>query len=84
VSDRTVHAVTHKGVEIVRYDRAGKWFLEWPLGSMVPCKHVGVNEAARTAVEHSADIRVGLPGGKAFDAKVRRFRADPPDNGSWD
>jgi hypothetical protein len=73
-SDRTVHAVTYRGVEIVRYNRAGKWYLEWPATAMVPCRHVGVDEAARTAVEHSGDIRLGLSGGKAFDARVRKIR----------
>ena len=72
--DRTVHAVTYKGIEIVRYERAGKWYLEWPSGSMIPCKHVGVGDAARTAVEHGQTINFGLPGGKTFDARVRRLR----------
>ena len=26
--ERVVHAVMHDGCEIVRYDRAGKWYLE--------------------------------------------------------
>lgn len=72
--DRTVHAVTYDGAEIVRYDRAGKWFIEWPYGSMKPCEHISVMDAARTAVTNSGDVRLDLSGGKIFDAKVRKLR----------
>lgn len=72
--DRTVHAVTYQGAEIVRYEKAGQWWIEWPTGSMKPGRHVGVGEAARTAVMLSADIRLGLPGGRVFDARARKLR----------
>jgi hypothetical protein len=30
VTDRTVHADLSDGTQIVRYDRAGKWYAEMP------------------------------------------------------
>lgn len=73
-SNRTVHAVTYKGVEIVRYDREGKWYLEWPASAMIPARHIGIAEAARTAVEHGCCIHFDQPGGTVFDRKVRKLR----------
>jgi hypothetical protein len=76
--DRTVHAVTYKGVEIVRYDRAGKWYIEWPdevrgVGARMRSQAT-LSAAAKMAVEYGQRIIFGLPGGAAFDAKVRRLR----------
>lgn len=65
--DRQVHARGISGLEVVRYDRAGKWFLELPGDSR---KHVGVRDAARWAWRMRAtggEVFVGLPGGGAFD-----------------
>jgi hypothetical protein len=76
VSDRTVHAAWEQ-MEVVRYDRAGKWYLE-PVGfPNLPRQHVGVREAARYAL-WAADTQYGwikteLPGGAAFDRAVRRL-----------
>jgi len=68
--DRMVHAVTYDGVEVVRYDRAGKWYLEGRF-ARVPTT---LNGAVQTAIKNSGDIRLGLPGGGRFDALVRRLR----------
>jgi len=69
VSDRTVHA-GYDGMEIVRYDRAGKWYLE-PTDPRLRRQRVGVREAARSArwgCEHANGwIQFRLPGGGAFD-----------------
>jgi hypothetical protein len=72
--DRTVHAVTREGAEVVRYDRAGKWYIEWPAGTRIPRKHIGINEAVNTAVTHCHKVNLDLPGGSVFDAKVRKLR----------
>lgn len=66
--DRTVHGTTADGGQIVRYDRAGKWYVEYKDGR--PCRHVTVQRAADLAVE----ALTGVPGGRRFDALVtRRF-----------
>lgn len=73
-SDRTVHAA-YPDWEVVRYDRAGKWFLE-PTRPMISCRRVTLNAAARAALEGVADggvIYFGKPGGRMFDAKVRKL-----------
>jgi hypothetical protein len=68
-ADRTVHGygTDDHGVhyEVVRYDRAGKWYIEFEDGSSR--KPVGVTNAARAA---SHPI-LGLPGGRLFDAAVK-------------
>jgi len=74
--DRTVHA---KGpqMEVVRYDRAGKWYLE-PTNRTLPRQHVTVNEAAHYTRwllgEHGVHLP-GLPGGTAYDRLVLKGRA---------
>src|SRR2546430_15759960 len=73
-TDRTVHAEC-EGFEVVRYDRAGKWYVE-PRNGDRPPEHVGVGEAARRAA--SADvlggvIHFGARGGDVFDRKGRRY-----------
>lgn len=69
--DRTVHA-SNPDEELVRYDRAGKWYVEPVDGSRR--RHVGINEAVRIAVGWSRSgngvIFTGLHGGSMFEAKV--------------
>lgn len=72
--DRTVHARRHDGAEVVRYDRAGRWYVEWPPGSMKGCVRVSVSKAARLAAADDAEVFFGQPGGRSFDAAVRRLR----------
>lgn len=69
--DRTVHAKTEDG-EIVRYDRAGKWYIEWDNGERT---QITVKEAANwvVIVADDATINFGLPGGSAFDRHVMRI-----------
>lgn len=70
--DRIVHALTRSGAEIVRYDRAGKWYIEHPRGTMLPARQVSVSEAARIAAP--GIVNFNLPGGLVFERKVRALR----------
>jgi hypothetical protein len=69
VDDRTVHAENRTGLQIVRYDRTGKWYQE--LGSM-PRIQLTVDEAAKAACNVGMVWHEGLPGGRMFDNRVRR------------
>jgi hypothetical protein len=69
--DRRVHAECAT-FEVVRYERAGKWYVESKVG-LVPREHIGVAEAARRAISAKVlggEINYGVPGGKVFDRKV--------------
>ena len=71
MSDRTVHA-SYLNMEIVRYDRSSKWYLE-PTIPGLPRQHVSVRQAAANArygLENGGGFNPGLPGGKAFDRLV--------------
>jgi len=72
MSDRTVHATRANGSEVVRYDRAGKWFLEWAVTARR--KPLTVAEAAELAAAGDAAWYPNRPGGQAFDARVRKLR----------
>lgn len=68
-NDRTVHARARGGGEVVRYDRAGKWYLEnSPEGGRV---QITLDEAVFLAIQDGAEIFLGRPGGRRFDACVR-------------
>ena len=69
MDDRRVHAVTAIGSEVVRYGRAGKWYLEAAGEKRQP---LSLAAAVRLAAGWDADLRLGLPGGRMFDAAVRR------------
>lgn len=66
-SDRTVHA-SISGAEIVRYDRAGKWYLEPTIGRR---QHITLREAALKARYWEQNVAgaifFGRSGGSAFD-----------------
>jgi len=72
-SDRTVHA-SYDGMEIVRYDRAGKWYLE-PTDPTLRRQHVTVDAAARAArwgrANANGTTTFGLHGGSTFDRLAR-------------
>jgi pimeloyl-ACP methyl ester carboxylesterase len=57
--DRQVAAVLPDGAEIVRYDRAGHYFIEWPPTSGTNRRRLKIGEAARLAVESNARILRG-------------------------
>lgn len=68
-TDRTVHA-SFGHLEIVRYDRAGKWYVEGePKRS--PVSMLRAAHLARSWRGIGGKVFFGLPGGKKFDAAVR-------------
>lgn len=75
-SDRTVHAVCADGREIVRYNRAGKWWIEHTSGR-VPLRLQSAAEIAAVTTRFGGEVRFGLPGGMAFDKRVRDYLASP-------
>jgi hypothetical protein len=70
-ADRTVHAWGDSG-EVVRYDRAGKWYFEPKDG---PRRLLGVSDAAIKALwlwyHDNGSVNFGLAGGGMFDQMVR-------------
>lgn len=52
--------------EIVRYERAGKWYYESP----VLRRQLALDEAVQF-VEEESQVQFGVPGGSAFDRRVR-------------
>lgn len=81
--DRTVHARCGDE-ELVRYDRAGKWFLEYRPARMRPARQVSVGEAVRLAlemIERGGSVIFRRPGGTTFDRKVRSKMEQPKEIG---
>lgn len=68
--DRTVHIELPDGREVVRYDRAGKWYIEGP---NITRLQLDLFHAAAQAIRPGARVFTGRPGGRAFDAAVRRL-----------
>ena len=73
MDDRRVHASSDRGVEVVRYERAGKWYLEMP---GVPRRRIKLDEAVQQATLPWVTWREGVPGGSTFDARVKKRLAD--------
>lgn len=73
-ADRTVHGFTDDGRQVVRYDRAGKWYIEYPEGAGKKRRHVTITEAVRAAI--SGRVVYGRPGGLAFEARVRKVLSE--------
>lgn len=65
--DRTIHAYGPGGAEVVRYDRAGKWYREMAGLPRVPLR---IEDAVYQATCAGWVWNAGLPGGKRFDALV--------------
>lgn len=68
MTDRTVHGFTADGGQVVRYERAGKWFIEYP--DARPRRAVKLDDAVAAAVEGT--VIFGRPGGLTFDARARK------------
>lgn len=71
--DRTVHA-SAPGMELVRYDRSGKWYLE-PTIAGLPRQHVTISAAvdwAMWAWQNGGSPHIGRRGGSRFDALIRK------------
>ena len=81
--DRTVHATTGDGGVLVRYDRSGKWYLEYPgdTGQRRPRRCVLVRTAVELATAPGSKVFLGQAGGQAFDAAYRRAAAAAPVRG---
>jgi hypothetical protein len=73
MDDRRLHAVTSDGTEIVRYNRAGKWYAERP--GLNWRRQIKFSEAIRQACLAGATVRLGIPGGGRFDARIKEMRA---------
>lgn len=73
---RTVHASNGEGIEIVRYDRAGKWYIEATRApvSPQPRQKVTIGAAVKVAEEwirsESGRVFLGRRGGGSFDRKM--------------
>ena len=71
MSDRTVHAAC-EDFEVVRYDRAGKWYIE-PTDPVRRRKAVAIASAvdhANRAVQAGGRVWLGLAGGTRFDSLI--------------
>jgi len=69
--DRTVHAICDD-VELVRYDRAGKWYLETPQGRSGPLTVMEAATIAHKWIEAKIGrVVYGMPGGNTFERRVR-------------
>ena len=76
-TDRRVHASHSEGEQIVRYDRAGKWYIEFvPPSPDAPARWpVKIAEAVHRAVqlvEQGGEVHLGLHGGGMFDVMYDR------------
>lgn len=80
MSDRTVHAETATAA-VVRYDRAGSWHIE----DTGPLREYWGQRLALAEVvnwikdqpEGAVTVHFGKPGGRQFDARVRKFLTAP-------
>lgn len=75
--DRTVHAFGDSG-EVVRYERAGKWYFEVPSAVTLGAPHresLTISQAAARAVwlwyHDNGSVNFGRSGGRLFDRRVR-------------
>lgn len=71
MSDRRIHARSPMGYEIVRYERAGKWYVEGEGGLRI---RIPIVEAVRLSTLPGVSTQLGVPGGGRFDALVRDHR----------
>ena len=68
-NDRVVHAFLKDGTEIVRYDRAGKWYAErWDTQRQ---RLTIKNAATMTLNDPESHINFNMVGGTQFDRLVR-------------
>ena len=80
MSDRTVHATLGDGWQVVRYDRAGKWYIEHRSPGRKR-RAVSVREAAGYVSDAmnkgEATLYLRRPGGKTFDRIVLGYDRQP-------
>lgn len=77
MSDRTVHA-KRGDIQIVRYDRRGKWMFESVDGRVRQYITLdeAVSHAERIAREGGGEIEWGAPGGLMFESRLRKRLSD--------
>ena len=75
-SDRTVHAWNRAGVQVVRYDRSGKWYIEYPAESLIPAQRVTIAQAVERAMRcwyhEDGSVELFRPGGGRFDYLIQQ------------
>lgn len=73
-ADRRVHA--QSGEEfLVRYNRAGHWYVEYVPARYRPRRRVDIRQAVDLAADmlrEGGQVHLGLHGGKRFDALLRK------------
>lgn len=78
IYDRTVHATVPGSGEIVRYDKASKWYLEYPPKTLKPRTKLSLAGAVDLALKHEREpgccIFLNRAGGTMFDARVRKLK----------
>lgn len=74
INDRIVFVVDQFGAELVRYNRAGKWRLEYPAGALLPSHGMNLAAAVEWAAHgaRGAIVWWGRPGGRAFYKQLSR------------
>ena len=72
-NDRRVHAVSADGkTQIVRYDRQGRWFMEFDDGKRERIRDLRKAVAMAMILKAGGgEVHLGRPGGRHFDAKYR-------------
>lgn len=78
VTDGTVHAEGVDGTQVVRYDKAGKWWIEYQPHMLRSARPVSISEAVAVALDCERDggvIHLCRSGGRAFDRMVRKAKA---------
>jgi hypothetical protein len=70
--DATVHANLPDGGQVVRYDHASRWYLEYP--APAKRKHITLAQAVELALQDGARVPLGIYGGTNFDARYRAAR----------
>lgn len=75
--NRQVHATSANGkMEVVRYDREGRWYVEGEGGHRMRLVSVkAAVEAAMTMEDEGGQILLRQPGGKRFDSMVAAAKA---------
>jgi hypothetical protein len=76
-NDRTVHARDGE-LEIVRYDRAGKWFVEYKPARGRSAYQTNLAGAVGLACSPTAKVFYGKRGGKLFDKRVKQQKLVAP------
>lgn len=76
-NDRTVHAEGVDGTQVVRYDKAGKWWIEYQPHMLRSARPVSISEALEVALDCEKDggvIHLRRSGGRAFDRLIAKAK----------